>query len=57
MGTVYQIDQATWSTMRMVKDAQKWCEERNGDGSRRAAIKTHRAVLKTFIEGIRGEAA
>lgn len=57
MGTVYQIDQATWSTMRMVKDAKKWCEERNGDGSRRGAIRTHDAVLKTFIEGIHGEAA
>lgn len=57
MGTVYQIDQATWSTMRMVQDAKKWCEERNDDGSRRGAIRTHKAVLKTFIEGIHGEAA
>lgn len=57
MGHVYQIDQATWSTMRMVQDAKAWCEERNSDGSRRAAIKTHEAVLKTFIEGIRSEAA
>lgn len=52
MGTVYQIDQATWSTMRMVQDARKWCEERNGDNSRRGAITTHKATLETFIEGI-----
>lgn len=57
MGTVLRIDQSTWSTMRMVQDAKKWCEERNGDNSRRGAIKTHEAVLKTFIEGIYGEAA
>lgn len=57
MGTVYQIDQATWSTMRMVQDAIKWSEERNDDNSRRSAIQSHKAVMKTFIEGIRGEAA
>lgn len=57
MGNVYQIDQATWSTMRMVQDAKKWCEERNGDGSRIGAIQVHAATLKTFIEGVRNEAA
>ena len=57
MGTVLRIDQATWSTMRMVQDAVKWSEEHNADGSRRASVKAHKAVLKTFIESIRGEAA
>lgn len=57
MGTVLRIDQPTWSTMRMVQDAVKWSEERNGDGSRRGSIQAHKAVLKTFIEGIQGEAA
>lgn len=57
MGTVLKIDQATWSTMRMVQDAIKWSEERNTDNSRRGAIDSHTAVLKTFIEGVRGEAA
>lgn len=57
MGTVLKIDQATWSTMRMSQDAKKWCEERNQDGSRKGAIEHWDAVLKTFIEGVRGEAA
>lgn len=57
MGKVYRIDQATWSTMRMVQDAKTWCEERNGDGSRLGAIQVHKATLNTFIEGVRREAA
>lgn len=57
MGTVYQIDQATWSTMRMLQDARDWCKERNGDASRRVAVKGYQATLDGFIDRIHGEAA
>lgn len=49
MGQVYSYDQAHWSTMRMIQEAKKWCEERNSDGSRTGSIKEHEAVLKSLI--------
>jgi hypothetical protein len=49
MGKVYSFDQAHWSTMRMVQEARKWCEERNQDGSRSGSIREHTAVLKSLI--------
>lgn len=51
MGTVLTYDQATWSTMRMVQDAEKWCRERAREGS----ATEHRQVLKALI--LSGEAA
>lgn len=57
MGTVYRIDQETWSVMRMVKDAAGWCEDRNQDGSRSGSIREHKRVLNYFIQGVREEAA
>lgn len=52
MGQVLQFDQATWSTMRMVQDATKWCSERNNDGSRSGAIDEHQRVLKSLIQSV-----
>lgn len=57
MGQVYSYDQAHWSTMRMVQEAKKWCEERNSDGSRTGSIKEHDAVLKSLIRAHSEEAA
>lgn len=49
MGEVYTFDQAHWSTMRMVQDARRWCQERNQDGSRTGSIQEHTNVLKSLI--------
>lgn len=57
MGQVYSYDQAHWSTMRMVQEAKKWCEERNSDGSRTGSIKEHDAVLKSLIHAHSEKAA
>lgn len=53
MGKVLTYDQSTWSTMRMVKEAEQWCHERNREGS---AVE-HRRVLTTLIKSGDMEAA
>lgn len=52
MGQVLSFDQAHWSTMRMVQDAKKWCEDRNKDGSRTGSITEHQQVLKSLIRSV-----
>lgn len=53
MGQVLKYDQATWSTMRMVQEAKKWCEER----SRTASAEEHKTVLKNLIASGNSEVA
>ena len=53
MGQVLRYDQETWSTMRMVQEAKKWCDERG----REASSKEHQIVLKNLIHSADTEVA
>lgn len=53
MGQVLRYDQETWSTMRMVQEAKKWCDDNNRPGS----AEEHKTVLKSLIHSADEEVA
>lgn len=51
MGTVYQFTPEEWLTMKMLKGAIGFMQERNSNGQYSISMKQEKALLSDYING------